>query len=143
MASIALTTADRVHVIEPGVQATLPTAAAITAGAPVTIDSNGKFAKADADGAGTLSSTWGIALRSVASGESLTAQRTGLIGGWDFSAVAYMANVLLADTAGEITATSSESNGGSADVVLGFVEAVWDHLIGGSPSKALRLTLGG
>jgi len=141
MASIGLTTADTVSVIEWGIQATLPAAAAISAGAPVTIDSNGKFAKADADGAGTLPVTWGIALRTVAAGENLTAMRTGLIGGYAWSSTAYMTPVLLADTAGEITVTSSESNGSSADVVIGYVEAVWDHLVGGTPSKALRLDI--
>ncbi len=141
MASIALTTADTVSVIEWGIQATLPAAAAITAGHVVTIDTAGKFAKADADGAGTLGSAFGIALRTVAAGESLTAMRTGLIGGYAWASTAYWTPVLLADTAGEVTVTSSESNGGSADVVIGYVEAVWDHLIGGTPSKALRLDI--
>lgn len=141
MASIAPTTANVIHVIEWGVQATLPAAAALLAGNTVTIDSNGKFAKADADGAGTLPSVYGIATRSVAAGEPCTALRTGLIGGYAFGSTAYMAPVYAADTAGEITVTASESNGASADVVIGFVEAVWDHLIGGAPSKALRLDI--
>lgn len=141
MASIGLTTADTVSVIEWGIQATLPAAAAITAGHLVTIDSNGKFAKADADGAGTLSAVYGVALRTVAAGESLTAMRTGLIGGYAWASTAYMAPVYAADTAGEVTVTASESNGGSADVVIGFVEAVWDQLVGGTPSKALRLDI--
>jgi len=49
--------------------------------------------------------------------------------------------VLAADTAGEITVTSSESNTSSADVIIGRVIPIWDHLIGGTPEKALLLTL--
>lgn len=141
MASIALTTADRIHVVESREQMTLPAAAAITAGDVVTVDSDGKFALADADGAGTLAISYGIATRTVAAGEPVTAVRKGVLSGWAFSGVAYWTNVLLADTAGDITVTSSESNGGSADVIIGRVIPVWDHLIGGTPSKAVMLTL--
>lgn len=141
MASIALTTADRIHVVESREQMTLPAAAAISAGAPVTVDTDGKFAKADADGAGTLSIAYGVATRTVAAGETLTAVRRGVLSGWNFTGVAYWTNVLLADTAGEITVTSSESNGGSADVIIGRVIPVWDHLVGGSPDKAVMLSL--
>ena len=141
MASIALTTADRIHVVESTQQMTLPAAAAITAGDAVTVDTDGKFALADADGAGTLAIAYGIATRTVAAGEPVTAVRKGVLSGWNFTGVAYWTNVLLSDTAGDITVTSSESNGGSADVVIGRVIPVWDHLIGGSPSKAVLLTL--
>jgi hypothetical protein len=142
MASIALTTADRVHVVESLEQMTLPTGAAIEAGAAVSVDAtNGTFVLADADGAGTLGIVYGIATRSVASGETVTAIRRGVLSGWDFSGVSYWVNVLAADTAGEITVTSSESNGGSADVIIGRVVPVWDQLIGGTPTKAVLLTL--
>jgi hypothetical protein len=141
MASIALTTADTVHVVESIEQMTLPAAAATEAGAPVAIDTAGKFVAADADGSGTLPITYGIATRSVAAGEPVTAVRRGVLAGWNFTGVDYWTNVLLADTAGEITVTSSESNGGSADVIIGRVIPVWDHLIGGTPSKAVLLTL--
>lgn len=142
MASIALSTANRIHVLESIEQMTLPTGAAITAGAVVTVDATtGKFVLADADGAGTLSIPYGIATRTVASGASLTAVAKGVMSGWDLSAVSYWVNALAADTAGEVTVTSSESNGGSADVVIGRVVPVWDHLVGGSPSKAIRITL--
>jgi hypothetical protein len=141
MASIAPTTAGTIAVIEPGIQATLPAAVALLAGDTVSIDSAGKWVKGDADGSGTLPIIYGIALRSVAAGEICTAQRTGLLGGYAWASTAYMSLVYAADTAGEITVTASESNGGSADVVIGFVEAVWDHLIGGTPTKALRLDI--
>lgn len=142
MASIALTTANRIHVVESREQMTLPASVAITAGAAVTVDATtGKFVLADADGAGTLAIVYGIATRTVAAGEALTAVRRGVMSGWDFTGISYWVNVLAADTAGEVTVTSSESNGGSADVVIGRVIPVWDHLIGGSPDKAVMLTL--
>ena len=142
MASIALSTADRIHVVESIEQMTLPTNAAITAGDTVTIAAaTGLFALGDADGSGTLGIIYGIATRTVASGETLTAVRRGVLSGWDFTGVDYWVNVLAADTAGDITVTSSESNGGSADVIIGRVIPIWDHLIGGSPEKAVLLTL--
>lgn len=141
MASIAVTTAGRVHVVESREQMTLPAAAAILAGDTVSIDSNGKFVKGDADGAGLLSSIYGIATRSVAAGEPVTAIRRGVLSGWTWGSTAYWTSVLAADTAGEITVTAGESNGASADVAIGRVIPVWDHLIGGTPDKALLLTL--
>lgn len=138
MASIALTTSDRVHVVESREQMTLPAAAALIAGNTLYIDSNGKFAKADGT---TNSDVYGIATRSVAAGEPVTAVRRGVLSGWSWSSTAYWTKVLAADTAGEITVTSSESNSSSADTVIGRVIPVWDHLVGGTPDKALLLTL--
>lgn len=120
---------------------TLPAAAALSAGAAVYVDSNGKFAKADAD-AGDLSALpYGVATKTVVAGMPVTAIARGVVGGFAFSSTAYWTNVLLADTAGEITVTSSESNGGSADVIMGRIVPIWDHLIGGTPEKAFRITL--
>lgn len=141
MASIAVTTAGRVHVVESLEQATLPAGEALLAGNTVSIDANGAFVKADADGAGLLSTVYGIATRSAASGEPVTAVRRGVLTGWTWSTTAYWTAVLAADTAGEITVTAGESNGGSADVVIGRVIPIHDHLIGGTPEKALLLTL--
>jgi len=141
MASIAVTTAGSVNVVESLEQATLPAAEALLAGDTVTINSDGRFAKGDADGAGTLSIIYGIATRSVAIYEPVTAIRRGLLTGWTWSTTAYWTNVLAADTAGEITVTSGESNGASADVIIGRVYPIWNHLIGGTPEKALLLTL--
>ena len=141
MASIAVTTAGKLHVVESREQATLPAASAILAGDTVSIDSDGKFVKGDADGAGTLGVIYGIATRSVAAGEPVTAIRRGVVSGYTFGSTAYWTAVLAADTAGEITVTSSESNGASADVTIGRVIPVWDQLVGGTPEKALLLTL--
>lgn len=142
MASIAVSTAGSIHVLESLEQMTLPTGAAILAGDTVTLDgTTGFFVKGDADGAGTLSAIYGIATHSCASGENLTAVRRGVLSGWTWSTTAYMTPVLAADTAGEITVTSSESNGGSADVVIGFVGSVHDQLLGSSPTKVLVLDI--
>ena len=141
MASIAVTTAGSVHVVESLEQATLPAAAALLAGDVVYIDANGRFDKCDADGAALIAVPYGVATRSVAIYEPVTAIRRGVMTGWTWSTTAYWTAVLVSDTAGEITVTSSESNGGSADVALGKVIPIWDHLIGGTPEKALLLTL--
>lgn len=141
MASIAVTTAGYVSVVESLEQMTLPAAAATLAGNTVYVDSNGKFAVGDGDDSGK-NDIYGIATRSVAAGEPVTAVRRGVLTGWTWSSTAYWTKVLAADTAGEITVTSSESNGGSADIVIGRVIPIWDHLIGGTPEKALLLTGG-
>jgi hypothetical protein len=141
MASIAVTTAGSVHVVESIEQITLPVGEAILAGDTLSIDANGRFMKADADGAGALALPRAVATRSCAIYEALTGIKKGVMTGWTLTAVAYSAAILASDTAGEITATSSESNGGSADVAIGFVVPIWDHLIGGSPEKAICINL--
>lgn len=142
MASIAVTTAGVVHVVESLEQMTLPCEAAILAGNTVTIsDTAGGWVKGDADGAGTLADIYGIATRSGGIGESITAIRRGVLTGWTWSSTALMTKVLAADTAGEITVTAGESNGGSADVVIGRVIPIHTEVIGGTLTKALLLTL--
>lgn len=142
MASIAVTTAGKIHVVESLEQHTARAGEALLAGNVTTLDATtGLFVKADADGAGTLGTPYGIATRSVAANEPVTCIRRGVLTGWTWSTTAYMTKVLLADTAGEITVTASESNGASADVVIGMVIGIDNALIGGSPEKALLLTL--
>lgn len=142
MASIAVTTAGKINVVESLEQHTLRASVAILAGDTVTEDATtGLWVKGDADGAGTLSDIYGIATRSVAANEPLTAVRRGILTGWTWSSTAYWTKVLAADTAGEITVTAGESNGASADVVIGRVIGIDNAIIGGSPEKALLLTL--
>jgi hypothetical protein len=142
MASIAVTTAGKINVVESLEQHTLRAGEALLAGNTVTIDgTTGLFVKGDADGAGTLADIYGIATRSVAANEPVTAIRRGVLTGWTWSTTAYMTKVLAADTAGEITVTAGESNGASADVVIGRVISIDNAIIGGSPEKALLLTL--
>lgn len=142
MASIAVTTAGKVHVVESLEQHTLRAGVAILAGDCVTIDATtGLFIKADADGSGTLSAVYGVATRSAAAGEAVTAVRRGVMTGWTWGSTAYWLPVFAADTAGEITVTASESGGAGADITIGRVIGIDNALIGGSPEKALLLTL--
>lgn len=101
MADIALVTANKVEVVESFEQMTLPAAEAITAGMAVRVDTNGKFTKANA----TIASenrVYGIATRTVAAGQALTAIRKGVMDGWDLSGLAYDAPVYLSDTDGRL-----------------------------------------
>ena len=102
MADIALVTADKVSVVESIVQMTLPAAEAVTAGAPVRIDtSTGRFTKAN----GTVAAEariYGIAARTVVAGAPVTAIRKGVMDGFVLDALAYDAAVYLSDTDGRI-----------------------------------------
>lgn len=142
MASIAVTTAGKINVVESREQHTMRASVAILAGDLVTPDgTGGLWVKADADGAGTLSDVYGVATRSVAANEPLTAVRRGVLTGWTWGSTAYWTKVLASDTAGEITVTAGESAGAGADIVIGRVIGIDNALIGGSPEKALLLTL--
>lgn len=100
MTDIALVTANRVRVVESLEQATLPAAEAITAGMAVRIDtSSGKFTKANAT-TEAESRVYGIATRSVAAGEAVTAVKRGVLDGYDIASLAYDATVWLSATDG-------------------------------------------
>ena len=86
------------------------------------------------------SALYGVATRSKPAGQPVTAIRRGVLTGWT-GQYRLLDDELRGTPAGEITVTSSESNGGSADVIIGRVIPIWDHPIGGSPEKALLLTL--
>lgn len=102
MADLALVTANRVNVVQSFEQLTLPAAEAITAGQAVRLDTaSGRFTKANA----TLAAEariFGIATRSVAAGEPLTAIRRGIMDGYDLSALAYDGAVYLSNTDGAL-----------------------------------------
>jgi hypothetical protein len=102
MADIALVTANRVHIVESIIQKTLPAAEAITAGAPVRIDTTtGRFTNANATSAAEAR-VFGIAQRTVAAGEGLTAIRKGTMDGFNLDAMAYDAAVHLSNTDGRL-----------------------------------------
>lgn len=112
MADLALVTANRVSVVD-GVhqdQYTLIAGEAITAGAPVYIDATtGKALNADASAAGTAD-VFGIAIKTVASGEPVTVVHNGVLDGYALSGMsygeaAYLSNNagLLADAVGTVT----------------------------------------
>lgn len=126
MAVLALVTANKVNVAtsSPTVQHTLPAAAAITAGAPVFVNTAGKFAVADAVTVGARG-FFGIATRTVAAGESLTALRRGIMDGWDLSALAHDAPVFISNTAGAL-----DSAAGTLSIQIGRVLPVWGAQLG-------------
>lgn len=135
MATISITTADRVGSVGiPECQLTLPAAEAIEAGAAVRIDTNGKFTNANATTT-TENRIWGIALRSVAAGATVTAVRRGYISGFTFSQ-AYDAIIYLSDTDGVLADAA-----GTVSTIVGRVVPGWAKLIGDSPEKLLQVDL--
>src|SRR6185503_19512073 len=95
---------------------TLPTAEAVTAGAPVRLDASaGKFTNANGSSAGEAR-IWGIATRTVAAGEALTAIRNGVLDGFDLSGMNYDAAVYLSDTDGRL-----DTAAGTVSTVVGRV----------------------
>lgn len=102
MADLSLVTANRVRVVESIEQATLPAAEAITAGQAVRIDTTtGKFTKANGTSAAEANH-YGIATRTVAAGEALTALRWGVLDGLDLSGLDYSDPVYLSNTDGTL-----------------------------------------
>ena len=102
MADLALVTANRITVVESIIQDTKVAAEAIGAGQAVRIDTaNGKFTKSNATSAAEAR-TYGIAVKTVAAGEPVTAIRKGVLDGVDISALAYDADVHLSNTDGAL-----------------------------------------
>lgn len=134
MAAIALVTADKVEVVESIMQRTLPCAAAITAGNVVYIDSNGKWAKADADATAT-SRTLHVATRTAAAGEGLTAISLGIMDGFNLDALAFGDPVYLSGTAGGL-----DTAPGTVDsAVIGYVTPGWAQPLGTAADKLLQV----
>lgn len=116
MADIALVTANRVRIVESLEQATLPTAEAITAGQAVRIDTTtGKFTKSNATSAAE-SRVYGIATRTVAAGEPVTAVRRGLLDGFNFDSLDYDTTIWLSGTDGALADAA-----GAAQTLVGRV----------------------
>jgi len=132
MANLTVT-ASTVHVVESYEQATLPAAAAITAGQVIIIDSNGKWALGNATTAANAGNgRRAIAAKSVAAGQSLTGVYRGLLdtrGALD--ALAFAASVFLSDTAGTLADTA-----GTVSTIVGQVVAGWGS--GATADKLLR-----
>lgn len=138
MVDIALTTADRVSLVEAighGRQRTLVAATAIVAGAPVYIDANGKWAVGDGSAAPTAR-IYGVALKTVAAGEALTAVKTGTLDGYALSALAYDAPLYLSDTVGLLADAA-----GTVSVVVGRVVPANAVSLGTAPDKLLEVDL--
>lgn len=134
MADISVTTADRVEVVESILQKTLVAAEAISAGAPVRIDTAGKFTNANATTT-TENRIFGIATRTVAAGEPLTAIRIGVLDGFTFSQ-AYDAIIYLSDTDGRLADAA-----GTVSTIVGRVVPGTANSIGSNPDKVLFVDL--
>lgn len=132
MALIAVRTAGRIEVVESIIQATLPAAETIVAGAPVRIDTDGKFTNSNAT-TYTEAGAYGIALRSVAAGEALTALRVGVVDGYTLSG-AYSSSVYISDTDGRLADAT-----GTIDAAIGYVLPGWSQTVGTAADKLLAV----
>jgi predicted RecA/RadA family phage recombinase len=129
---LALDTADRVEVVQSWMQLTMPALEAIEAGAPVRLDpTTGKFRNGNGSDM-TEGKFFGIALRSVAAGEAVTALRRGILDGFDLSGLNFGATVYLSDTDGSISGTA-----GTKAVTVGYVVAGNAQLLGSTADKLL------
>lgn len=134
MANIAVATADKIEVVESIIQMTLVAAEAISAGAGVRIDTNGKFT----NGNGTTTTEndlYGIATKTVAAGEALTAIRKGVLDGFTFSQ-AYWAVIYVSDTDGRLADAA-----GTASKTVGRVIPATATTIGTAFDKLLFVDL--
>src|SRR6478752_8163844 len=118
MAAIAVATAGAIHVVESIEQMTAPAAETILAGAPVRIDTAGKFTNANGTTT-TENRVYGIATASVIAGEALTAIRRGVLDGFTFTQ-AYDAAIYLSDTDGTLADAA-----GTVSTVVGRVIPAW------------------
>lgn len=136
MATISLDTANKVDVVESVLQMTLPSAEAITAGAIVRLDTTaGKFT--NGNGSSTAEARiYGVACKTVAAGEAVTAIRKGVMDGWDLSGLNYDAAVYASDTDGRL-----DTAAGTVSLVIGRVIPATANLLGASPDKLLFVDL--
>jgi hypothetical protein len=104
--------------------------AAIEAGQPLYIDSNGKYQPADANGSGTVQFR-GIALETVASGQPIAILVRGELYGYTFSQ-AYDAAIYVSNSVGELADAA-----GSTSLQVGRVVAVHNSK---DATKILKVT---
>lgn len=113
-------------------QSTYPAAEAITAGAPIRLDTtSGRFTNAN----GTLAAearVTHIATRTVLAGEPLTGVRACTLDGYVLDALAYDAPVYLSDTDGRLDTVA-----GTVSVVIGRVVPGFAVTLGTAADKLL------
>lgn len=131
MATIAPATAGEVEVIEWGEQDTKPAAADIVGGTFVREDSNGNWVQALATST-TNAAGARLALRTVKSGQALTAAKTGVYGGFTISQ-AFGAFVYLSDTG-----TAADA-AGTGSYVVGRVISLTANQVTSAHDKGIRL----
>lgn len=135
MANISVTTAGHIEVVGfPERALTTKAAEAIVAGAPVRLDSNGKFVNGNATTT-TEAAIVGIALRSVASGDDLTAIQKGRIDGFTFSG-AYGSAVYVSDTDARLADAP-----GTYNVVIGRIVPKTGTPLGTAYDKILEVDI--
>lgn len=135
MALIALRTANRVEVVESFIQMTLTAEEAITAGAPVKINTtSGKFTNANGSSA-PEARVYGIATRTVAAGMPLTAGRKMVMDGFTLPGD-YDAPVYVADTDGRLGDAA-----GTVSVVVGRIIPAQAMALGTAYDKLLFVDL--
>ena len=134
MTDLALTTAARLNVVESLEQMTLACAEAIVAGQSVRLDtSTGRFTKANATTVAEARA-YGMAVRSAAAGEGVTAIRRGVIDGYALAALNYDADVFLSDTDGMPADAPGEITTVIGKVIPGAMTA-----LGTAQDKLLRV----
>lgn len=136
MANISVLTAGKIEIVESLQQMTLPAAEAIVGGAPVRLDTTtGKWT----NGNGTTAPEariWGIATKSVAASEPLTAVRRGVLDGFDLSGLNYDAALYASDTDGRIADAA-----GTVSTVIGRVIPATGVTLGTAFDKVLSVEL--
>lgn len=136
MALLALLTANKVEVVESIEQLTLPAAEAVTAGQAVRLDvTNGKFTKANGTTAAEAR-IYGVAVKTVAAGEPVTAIRKGVFDGYDLASQAYDAAIYLSDTDGTLADAA-----GTVSTVVGRVIPGHSQVVGSALDKLLFVDL--
>lgn len=136
MALIAVATAGKLSVVQSVLQDTGVAFEAILAGAPVFIDpTTAKFKNALGTTAPNARA-YGIALRSVGAGESLTALIIGVLDGFTLDAQAYDLPIFLSDTSGRLGDAA-----GTVSVVVGRVIPAWSQSLGVVADKLLSVRL--
>jgi hypothetical protein len=135
MALIAVASAGRIRVVESIEQMTLPAAEAIVAGAPVRLDTTaGTFTNSNGTTA-PEARTYGIATKSVAAGETVTALAKGVLDGFTFSQ-AYDATIYVSDTDGRLGDAA-----GTVSKIAGRVIPGTATTLGTAYDKLLRVEL--
>lgn len=140
MADIALTTADRVHVVgHPETQLTLICSVDVDAGEAVAVVSTstdaGEWVLADASTA-AKNRAYGLAARTTKAGLPLTAIRKGRMAGWDFSGQDYDEAIFLSNTAGAIADAA-----GDVSVAIGRVVPSTAELLADGYGKILEVNV--
>jgi hypothetical protein len=128
MATLALATADRIEVVEWGEQKTLTAAADITAGTFVREDASGNWVQALATTA-TNAAGARLALRTVKTGEALTAMKSGTVSGFTVpqahNASLYISDTgTLADAAGTVSVVVARVRAARANLVATVADKV-------------------